>query len=121
MKNDTPPAPHTPTPWRVEKAPPADESELVITTDKTIIASIGPYCEMQEPGSPRSNAALIVRAVNAHAGLVAALERAANELQAIRLSGFIPEENAAGTPEGLIGQLHQAENQTRAALAAAKA
>jgi len=61
---------HTPTPWRLDD-PQANRPNIV--SDRGLVASTE-----HGPDDGRPNAALIVRAVNAHAALVEALERIVN-------------------------------------------
>ena len=55
---------HTPIPWKLD-AKPTDYPQAVASSDGTVVAITG---------NDRANAAFIVRAVNSHADLLAALE-----------------------------------------------
>ncbi len=93
---------HTPMPWAIFKAGIGEENG-------DGIASL-----WREGGEREANAALIVRAVNAHEGLVKALEKAENAL----------DPNTAGiSPAGFIAlriQQGNARQNARAALALAR-
>ena len=69
---------HTATPWRIN---PRSRS-TVQTLDGDTVAACGVRSDLSKPNlheELEANAALIVRAVNCHEELVAALEKAANQ------------------------------------------
>jgi hypothetical protein len=101
-------AQHTPTPWHVS---PLDSSRyMVCHDDGFVIATVSP-----EGNRTLANAKFIVRAVNNHAGLLAALERLADECQLSRKYIVISED------EGFAAYNATAEAviKARAALASA--
>lgn len=68
-------AKHTPTPWTLKTE---DVENPAIHSAST--GKIAVWCEGSDPNEDAGNAALIIRAVNAHDDLVAALKRAENAL-----------------------------------------
>jgi hypothetical protein len=63
---------HTPTPWRVAIEPPYEESARIFSGD-IYLGSLGNSDQTKD--ETRANAEFIVRAVNSHDALVAALRR----------------------------------------------
>lgn len=90
---------HTPTPWHVENMEPrtigiewipsADMQNIADCPDPTAMTAHG-LCGVVDPDVRKANAVLIVRAVNAHADLVAALREArvyvADEIRELLMS-----------------------------------
>lgn len=74
----TPTQIHTPTPWRVGQTRDGEETFIAIYNDpeQVKIARVETWIGEQERAEAEANAALIVRAVNSHAALVAACEAA---------------------------------------------
>lgn len=102
---------HTPTPWWIDKEHPlsimaADENYVEGEVAPWHVANLMPDCGGNDDGESDANAAFIVRAVNNHAALVAALRGL--------LGGIEAEEN------GNAGCLRRAQLEARAALQLAK-
>ncbi len=74
--------PNTPTPWHMEPSP--FDNELLILSDESCVASVPLWEDDDDTGTLRAeahaNAALIVRACNAHHDLVAILKLALEAL-----------------------------------------
>lgn len=69
---------HTPTPWKLGGTHRSTQGRVIVSTTAPfeIVAEAYDFNKYDRDAEKESNAALIVRAVNAHAELVKALERA---------------------------------------------
>lgn len=101
----TPRAEHTPTPWRTNGATVEDLHGLAVAD------AVHEYPNAESRAIGHANAAFIVRAVNSHAALVAALVRAVEALrEARRWIGTLDDDIALGSgmPDRLASEIQQA-------------